>query len=129
MFEEISRVNAVGVWPVGYSGARRAETPIVENGVVTSFKSWVTAARKEFPVDMAAFAVSVKYFLKPQPVLFEPLCPTSQGEVRFLKATGITRQQLEPMASQCTEVLVWHVKTNARVEAKWDQDSSAIQDV
>jgi len=66
---------------VGYSGARRAEFPVAKNGKVVDFQAWVTASRKEFPVDMAAFAVSVRYFLGHKPVFFEPLAPSSTGEV------------------------------------------------
>lgn len=47
------------------------------------------------------------YFFLDPPVLFEPLAPTSTGEVRFLTATGIKWGELEPLADRCSRVLVW----------------------
>ncbi|EGD78148.1 hypothetical protein PTSG_09024 [Salpingoeca rosetta] len=127
LFDEIAKVKRVGVWPVAYSGARRVETPLVTNGTITGFASWVTEARKRFPFDMAAFAVSVEFFLRDKPVLFTPLAASGTGEAAFLEATGLDTKDLEPLADDCTKVYVWHVKTYTRSEEQYDKDSAHIK--
>jgi hypothetical protein len=47
------------------------------------------------------------YFFQENPVMFEALAPTSTGEARFLSATGISWEELEPLADTCSKVLVW----------------------
>eukprot|EP00730_Choanoeca_flexa_P014002 TRINITY_DN5957_c0_g1_i1.p1 TRINITY_DN5957_c0_g1~~TRINITY_DN5957_c0_g1_i1.p1 ORF type:complete len:307 (+),score=81.10 TRINITY_DN5957_c0_g1_i1:108-1028(+) len=125
LFDEIAKVQSVGVWPVAYSGARRVEYPkLNDQGKVVSFFAYAPSFRLPYPLDMAGFAVSVKYFLRDDPVKFEELAPTSTGENRFLKATGIKMHELEPLADMCTRVLVWHVKTYTRSESKYDADTA-----
>ena len=87
----------------------------------------MTGPRKRFPVDMASFAISVQYILGDSPVLFTPLAPSGTGEAMFLEATGIEPDELEPMAEDCTKVLVWHVKTYTRSEEQFDKDSAHIK--
>jgi hypothetical protein len=70
LFDEIARVRTIGVLPVGYSGGRRAEFPVVRAGRVVRFEAYMSHARK-FAVDMAGFAMSVAYFLRPTALLFE----------------------------------------------------------
>eukprot|EP00045_Choanoeca_perplexa_P010305 m.103687 g.103687 ORF g.103687 m.103687 type:complete len:303 (-) comp15229_c0_seq2:1479-2387(-) len=121
LFDEVAKVHRVGVWPVAYSGARRVEYPqLGADGKVSGFFAYAPSFRKPFPLDMAGFAVSVRYFFRDEPVKFEELAPTSTGENRFLKATGIQLSELEPLANQCRRVLVWHVKTYTRSEAQYD---------
>ena len=101
---------------MGFSGARRAEYPVVSSdGIVVGFEAYLKETRK-FPIDMAGFAVNVKYFmLEENPVLFTVNAPRTRGETMFLEATGEDISILEPMANMCTEVNVWHVKTTATV--------------
>ena len=106
LFEEILKIKRIGVWPVGYSGGRRVEFPIVRGGKVTGFEAYLPQLRK-FPLDMAGFAMSVDYFLRKQPLLFTVNAPKTTGETRLIEEAGIELDMLEPMASNCTEVLVW----------------------
>ena len=55
----------VSMWPVGLIGNPGISSPVVDpatNELIDLFDGW-TGGRK-FPVDMAAFAVNVAFFLK-----------------------------------------------------------------
>ena len=54
-----------------------------------------------FPIDMAGFAVNLA-FLNTRPVFFQSE-PYLQEEL-FLRGLGITLQEFEPKANNCTEV-------------------------
>ena len=93
LFEEILTVKRVGVWPVGLSGGRRVEYPVVDktSGKVIDFRGYLTDARK-FPVDMAAFAVNAQLLLHTrlqEPVLFVVNAPRSMGETMLLEALNL----------------------------------------
>eukprot|EP00054_Salpingoeca_dolichothecata_P018375 m.112794 g.112794 ORF g.112794 m.112794 type:complete len:301 (+) comp22844_c0_seq4:90-992(+) len=109
LFNEIKQVRQVGVWPVAYSGGRRVEFPVVKEGKISGFKAY--KIDRKFPLDMAGFAVNIKFFLKPDPLLFTVNAPATTGETRFLEDTGLTRRDLEPLANNCTMLYVWHIKT------------------
>lgn len=66
----MTTIKHIGVWPVAYSGGRRVEFPLVDDhGKVTKILAYRVV--RKFPLDMAAFAINVKYFLKPTPLFFE----------------------------------------------------------
>lgn len=83
------------------------------------FDSW--PGRRTFPVDMAGFAINIKY-LNPLATM-----PYQKGylEDKFLVALGITMEDIEPLADNCTKVLVWHTKSlkHTRHNLKIDIDS------
>lgn len=110
LFDELVTITTIGVFPVGYSGARRAEFPVVQHGRVVGFEAYLSDARK-FPMDMAGFAISIKYFLRPAPLLFQVNAPKTTGETRLLEAAGAEWHTLQPLSANCTKVLVWHVKS------------------
>lgn len=56
---------------------------------------------------MAGFAISVDYLRQETPLLFQVNAPKTTGETRFLEDTGAEWSDLEPLANNCTEVLVW----------------------
>eukprot|EP00048_Salpingoeca_helianthica_P002111 m.1582 g.1582 ORF g.1582 m.1582 type:complete len:325 (+) comp1190_c0_seq1:219-1193(+) len=109
LFAEILTVRNIGVWPVGYSGQRRAEFPYIKNGRVTGFNSYLAYLRR-FPMDMASFAINIKYFLREVPLLFDPKAPPVFGETMLLESTGESWDTLEPKAANCSQVLVWHIQ-------------------
>lgn len=76
---------------------------------------------------MAAFALSVKFFLKDKPALFMPHAPSGTGEAVFLESAGLDTKDLEPLADDCTKIYVWHVKTYTRSEEQYDNDSKQIR--
>lgn len=69
------------------------------------FDSW--PGSRTFPVDMAGFAVNIG-FLKPTAHM-----PYIAGheEDRFLVSLDLELDEIEPLAANCSKVLVWHTKT------------------
>ncbi|KAJ8248151.1 hypothetical protein GJAV_G00238880 [Gymnothorax javanicus] len=129
LFEEMRSTRQVSVWPVGLVGGRRYERPLVERGKVVG---WYTGWRPDrpFAIDMAGFAVSLQVILKNPRAMFKRRgSQPGMQESDFLKQ--ITRvEQLEPKARNCTEVLVWHTRTekvNLGNEPKHRPDSVLIE--
>ncbi|XP_010616159.1 galactosylgalactosylxylosylprotein 3-beta-glucuronosyltransferase 2 [Fukomys damarensis] len=119
----------VSVWPVGLVGGRRYERPVVENGKVVG---WYTGWRADrpFAIDMAGFAVSLQVILSnPKAVFKRRGSQPGMQESDFLKQIT-TVEELEPKASNCTKVLVWHTRTekvNLANEPKYRLDSVNIE--
>eukprot|EP00047_Mylnosiga_fluctuans_P007566 m.254173 g.254173 ORF g.254173 m.254173 type:complete len:310 (-) comp18843_c0_seq1:6-935(-) len=127
LFDEIAQVRTAGVWPVGYSGGRRAEFPVVQDGRVVRFEAYLAENRK-FATDMAGFAIGVKYLLQPKPVLFTVNAQRTTGETRFLEAAGLDLADLQPLAANCTAVLVWHVKSLVPFSEFHEVDDAHLRD-
>ncbi|KPP60820.1 galactosylgalactosylxylosylprotein 3-beta-glucuronosyltransferase 2-like [Scleropages formosus] len=119
----------VSVWPVGLVGGRRYERPLVEKGrVVGWYTGW--RADRPFAIDMAGFAVNLQVILaNPRAVFKRRGSQPGMQESDFLKQ--ITRvEELEPKAGNCTQVLVWHTRTekvNLGNEPKRRQDTVLIE--
>lgn len=96
-------INTVGVWPVAFTGAARWAGPICENGHVVGFHTnWKPF--RTFPVDMSAFAVSLKKLLVERPeARFDPDIKPGFLETSFLEQIT-TMDELEPKASNCMKV-------------------------
>ncbi|XP_007249507.2 galactosylgalactosylxylosylprotein 3-beta-glucuronosyltransferase 2 [Astyanax mexicanus] len=129
LFEEMRSTRGVSVWPVGLVGGRRYERPVVENGKVVG---WYTGWRADrpFAIDMAGFAVNLQVILANPRALFKRRgAKPGMQESDFLKQ--ITKlEELEPKARNCTQVLVWHTRTekvNLGNEPKRHQDSVMIE--
>lgn len=106
LFDEIRRTKKVSMFPVGLIGDYGISAPIIKDGkVVAFFDSW--PGSRTFPVDMAGFAVNIE-FLTPTATM-----PYSAGheEDKFLMSLGIKLDDIEPLADNCSKVLVWHTKT------------------
>ncbi|XP_017578299.1 galactosylgalactosylxylosylprotein 3-beta-glucuronosyltransferase 2 isoform X1 [Pygocentrus nattereri] len=126
---QMRSTKGVSVWPVGLVGGRRYERPIVENGKVVG---WYTGWRADrpFAIDMAGFAVNLQVILANPRALFKRRgAKPGMQESDFLKQ--ITKvEDLEPKAKNCTQVLVWHTRTekvNLGNEPKRHQDSLMIE--
>lgn len=63
MCTQMRNTKKVSMWPVGLCTRTGLSTPIVKNGQLIGFYDGWIAGRK-FPVDMAGFAVSVKFLLE-----------------------------------------------------------------
>ncbi|KAF4090417.1 hypothetical protein AMELA_G00051530 [Ameiurus melas] len=129
LFEEMRSTKGVSVWPVGLVGGRRYERPVVEKGKVVG---WYTGwkADRPFAIDMAGFAVNLQVILDNPRALFKRRgAKPGMQESDFLKQ--ITKlEDLEPKARNCTQVLVWHTRTekvNLGNEPKRHQDSVLIE--
>ena len=101
------------MFPVGFVGAKGSpgvSSPVVDKmtGKVIGFTdSWF--AHRLFPVDMAGFALNVDFAATRK----NASMPFWAGyeEAVFLQSLGIGLADLEPLASNCTRVLVWHTQT------------------
>lgn len=106
LFMEIRKTKKFSMFPVGLIGGYGVSSPIVEDGkVVAFFDSW--PGERTFPVDMAGFAVNVEV-LTPNATM-----PYQAGyeEDKFLVNLGLNINDIEPLAENCTKVLVWHTRT------------------
>ncbi|XP_052006919.1 galactosylgalactosylxylosylprotein 3-beta-glucuronosyltransferase 2-like [Xyrauchen texanus] len=129
LFEEMRSTRKVSVWPVGLVGGRRYERPLVEKGKVVG---WYTGWRADrpFAIDMAGFSLNLQVILSNPRALFKRRgAKPGMQESDFLKQ--ITKvEDLEPKAHNCTQVLVWHTRTekvNLGNEPKRQQDSIFIE--
>ena len=90
------------MFPVGLITKLGVSSPIVKNGIFSGFYDGWMAGRK-FPVDMAGFAISVKFLLK-RPKALMPFKPGFE-EDGFLKSLEpFEPQDIELLASNCTKV-------------------------
>ncbi|XP_067682680.1 galactosylgalactosylxylosylprotein 3-beta-glucuronosyltransferase 2-like [Haliotis asinina] len=112
IFVQMRKTKLVSVWPVGFVGGLRFERPIVKNGKVTGwFANW--KPERPFPLDMAGFAVNLQLFFKYQELKFSNKTQPGFLESTFVSDTKVSLDDLEPLADNCTKVLVWHTKTEA----------------
>ncbi|XP_028166807.1 galactosylgalactosylxylosylprotein 3-beta-glucuronosyltransferase S [Ostrinia furnacalis] len=106
LFEEMRQTKKVSMFPVGLIGAYGVSSPVVKDGkVIAFFDSW--SASRMFPVDMAGFAVNME-FLKPSASMPYILGHEEDG---FLVSLGLKMEDIEPLADNCSKVLVWHTRT------------------
>ncbi|XP_046481623.1 galactosylgalactosylxylosylprotein 3-beta-glucuronosyltransferase P [Neodiprion pinetum] len=109
LFDEIRTTRKVSMWPVGLCTKFGLSTPIVKNGKFIGFYDGWMAGRK-FPVDMAGFAVSVKFLLE-RPKASMPFRPGYE-EDGFLKSLApFNPSEIELLADNCSQVLAWHTQT------------------
>lgn len=80
IFEEIRNTELVSVFPVGLILKYGVSSPIVKNGKVTGFYDAFQAGR-QFAMDMAGFAVSVKLFKSRPKATF----PAKVGDIKDVK--------------------------------------------
>ncbi|XP_019624692.1 PREDICTED: galactosylgalactosylxylosylprotein 3-beta-glucuronosyltransferase 3-like [Branchiostoma belcheri] len=122
LFDEMRQTRGVSVWPVGLVGGMRFERPVVEHGRVVR---WYTYWRPErpFAIDMAGFAVNLQLILENPQAKFELRVRRGYLESSLLEHL-ITMDELEPLADNCTKVLVWHTRTE---KPKMKQENQLIQ--
>ena len=111
LFAQIAGTKKVSMFPVGFIGGQGVSSPVVVGGKVVGFSDdWF--AQRQFPVDMAGFAVGLK-FLRDSHPRADRAMPYKAGyeEDMFLQNLKLELGDIEPLASDCTEVLVWHTKT------------------
>ncbi len=114
LFEEIRHTNTVSMFPVGLVGRQGISSPLVKDGKVIGFTDpWFH--HRKFPIDMAGFAFNVKLLLETKAKM-----PFTVGmeEDLFIKALGVKYDDIEPLADDCTKVLVWHTQTQRRKKVR-----------
>ncbi|CAH1731333.1 galactosylgalactosylxylosylprotein 3-beta-glucuronosyltransferase P-like [Aphis gossypii] len=109
LFNEMRNTQKVSMWPVGLCTRTGLSTPIVKNGQLTGFYDGWIAGRK-FPVDMAGFAVSVKFLLE-RPDAKMPYKPGFEEDGFLRTLAPFEPHQIELKADNCTKILVWHTQT------------------
>eukprot|EP00128_Syssomonas_multiformis_P007967 Colp12_sorted_trinity150504_noHs@25773 len=110
LFDLIRSTKRASIWPVGFSGELYYEGPVIKGSKV---ERWRTAWRpdREYPVDMAGFAVHVGRLLGRQ-VLFSMETPRGELEQALLRQVISSPADLETLGlDQCSEILVWHTRT------------------
>ncbi|KAH6926004.1 hypothetical protein HPB50_012943 [Hyalomma asiaticum] len=109
-FRLMRKTVKVSVWPVGLVGGLLVEQPIAKDGHVVSWNA-VWKPYRRYPLDMAGFAVSLRLLLDNPNAQFRLRLPRGQQESYLLKQLVSGPQELEPRAENCTQVLVWHTRT------------------
>ncbi|XP_039757016.1 galactosylgalactosylxylosylprotein 3-beta-glucuronosyltransferase I isoform X1 [Pararge aegeria] len=109
VFEEMRKIQKVGVWPVGIVGGMRIEMPLVTNGKISGFNA-VWKPFRPFPIDMAGFAINATLFLIHPEAKFSRKVQSGFQESEILKYFT-TKNEMEPLAENCTKVYVWHTRT------------------
>lgn len=95
-------IRKVGMWPVGLISKYGVSSPIVVNGSITGFYDGWIGGRK-YPIDMAGFAVSVKFLLS-RPKAEMPF-KAGYEEDGFLRSLDpLDLKDIDLLASNCTEV-------------------------
>ncbi|CAH1401126.1 unnamed protein product [Nezara viridula] len=111
LFEEMRSTKEVGVWPVGLVGGLLVERPLL-NLTTGKVNGWNAVWRPDrvFPIDMAGFAVNLGHILRQPNAYFSYNAYGGFLESHFLEQLT-TQDHLEPKAENCTQVLVWHTRT------------------
>ena len=93
----------VSVWPVGNVGGLKYEGPLCKNGKVIEWRTaW--APDRKFPVDMAAFAVGLKFLLAKKEAKMDPLARPGYIETSFLSTLVSGKDELETKGD-CSKVI------------------------
>ncbi|CAN7999672.1 unnamed protein product [Ixodes hexagonus] len=112
LFTEMRDTRGVSVWPVGLVGGLVVEKPLVRDGHVVGWNAaW--KPHRPFPVDMAGFAVSLRLLLERPQAQFRMGLPRGMQESHLLGRLVSGMHELEPKARNCSQVLVWHTRTEA----------------
>ena len=98
----------ISTWPIAYPARSLYEGPICKDGkVIDWFCSW-ECVNRTFPIDMAAFAISLRVLLA-SGIYFNPRSIAGYMESEFLQKI-VSLSDFEPKAN-CTDIYVWHTKT------------------
>ncbi|XP_032240516.2 galactosylgalactosylxylosylprotein 3-beta-glucuronosyltransferase 3 isoform X2 [Nematostella vectensis] len=109
IFEMMRYTKGVSVWPVGIVGGLIWEGPMCKDGQVIKFHTdWLP--ERPLPLDMAGFAINVQLLLDNPSVNMDPFAKRGYVESSIVGQL-VTREDLEPLADDCTKVLVWHTQT------------------
>ncbi|XP_032801137.2 uncharacterized protein LOC116938073 [Petromyzon marinus] len=111
VFREMRSTLTVSVWPVAFVGGLRFESPAV--GADGRVHGWRTVfdPRRPFAIDMAGFAINLRLLLDKPDAYFKFQGVKGGYQESSLLQQLVSRDLLEPRASNCTKVLVWHTRT------------------
>ncbi|CAO1401314.1 unnamed protein product [Diamesa hyperborea] len=115
IFDEMRYTKKVSMWPVGLITKYGVSSPIVKNGMLSGFYDGWIGGRK-FPIDMAGFAVNVQ-FLHSRPNASMPFKPGYEEDGFLRSLTPLRLNEIELLASNCTEILTWHTQSKKNPSA------------
>lgn len=92
------------MWPVGLVTKTGVSSPIIRNGKLDGYYDGWIGGRK-YPVDMAGFAVSVK-FLQERPKAKMPFKPGYEEDGFLRSLAPLDNNEIELLANECREVVV-----------------------
>jgi len=123
LFKEIRSTKSAAVWPVGLSGGLKFEGPT--SCVGGKVQEWYTAWKphRPFPIDMAGFSVHLRLLFKFPDAVYSNRVQRGYLESDFLTKLGLSRDTVEPKANSCSEILVWHTRTE---KAKMKQEDILV---
>jgi len=113
LFTELASVKRMGIFGVAFSAKTEYERCFVNattGAIQTVISLW--EMRRVYAMDMGGFALSTSVFQRENPPRFDLNWPLGWLEPYFLNLVddrGPTKQ--EPLAANCTRLLVYHVKT------------------
>lgn len=112
LFLEMEKIKhgKVGVWPVGLVGGLMVEKPVLDDDkeIIGFNSAW--EPERPFPIDMASFAISGDLLLSYPEAVFSFDVNRGYQESEILRHLTVVRD-MQPLANKCTEVLVWHTRT------------------
>lgn len=109
VFDELRQSTKIGLVPTGHLARTGLSSPIVRNGAVTGYLD-VWPGKRKWPVEMASLGINIRFWRSRGAPQFTP---TKKGfaETMFLEDMNVTYADLQPLAKNCTEFLVWHTNT------------------
>ncbi|KAH8351456.1 hypothetical protein KR059_002883 [Drosophila kikkawai] len=116
IFEQMRYISKVGMWPVGLVTKTGVSSPIIQEGkLVGYYDGWIGG--RKYPVDMAGFAVSVK-FLKERPNAQMPFKPGYEEDGFLRSLAPLDNTDIELLADECRDILTWHTQTKKNAPAQ-----------
>ncbi|KAH8299584.1 hypothetical protein KR044_003259 [Drosophila immigrans] len=109
IFEQMRYTKKVSMWPVGLVTKTGVSSPIIRDGKLEGYYDGWIGGRK-YPVDMAGFAVSVK-FLRERPHAKMPFKPGYEEDGFLRSLAPLDNAEIELLADECKEILTWHTQT------------------
>nr|NP_001246713.1 glucuronyltransferase P, isoform D [Drosophila melanogaster]NP_648448.1 glucuronyltransferase P, isoform A [Drosophila melanogaster]Q9VTG7.1 RecName: Full=Galactosylgalactosylxylosylprotein 3-beta-glucuronosyltransferase P; AltName: Full=Beta-1,3-glucuronyltransferase P; AltName: Full=Glucuronosyltransferase P; Short=GlcAT-P; AltName: Full=UDP-glucuronosyltransferase P; Short=DmGlcAT-BSII [Drosophila melanogaster]AAF50082.1 glucuronyltransferase P, isoform A [Drosophila melanogaster]AFH04384 len=116
IFEQMRYISKVAMWPVGLVTKTGVSSPIIQAGkLVGYYDGWIGG--RKYPVDMAGFAVSVK-FLKERPNAQMPFKPGYEEDGFLRSLAPLDDAEIELLADECRDILTWHTQTKKNAPAQ-----------
>ena len=114
LFSELRLTKTLSLFPVGLVTKTGLSSPIVRDGKIVGFyDGWIS--NRKFPVDMAGFAVNLATLQQASSRrkgrMAMPFTPGYE-EDGFLRQLDVQPSDAQPLANNCTIVMVWHTKTH-----------------
>ncbi|XP_017843782.1 galactosylgalactosylxylosylprotein 3-beta-glucuronosyltransferase P isoform X2 [Drosophila busckii] len=116
IFEQMRYTKKVSMWPVGLVTKTGVSSPIIRNGKLDGYYDGWLGGRK-YPVDMAGFAVSVK-FLHTRPNATMPFKPGYEEDGFLRSLAPLQNTEIELLADECRDILTWHTQTKKNPAAQ-----------